>query len=160
MYRSGVIDVYEYYKELIGVRLPFTHGAMAEFLMGADKNTDPFENNLTYHNENVYLYLPKFDHVGDHNLNDKLRKEELGEMFLPGNIMRLCGNDDARIGFIKQLVYFRFDEKGAEVKAVTYGIAIPEVMAQPQYRTIRFNKPFHYRIVKNGIPLVQGYFEG
>ena len=81
-------------------------------------------------------------------------------MFTPGNLNRLCNNNRSSIQETRQIIYVRFDEEGAEVKAATFGIVVPGIRDIGQVHVIRFDHPFHYRIVKDGITLVRGYYKG
>lgn len=157
MGKVGKTDFYD--KDgLVGVKLAFTNGAIAEFMMGLPA-TDPFVETYTYTNDKVVLYLPKFEHKAEHDISAELVAWGLSGLQEPGNLKRLAGNPAVAVGQAKQFIYVRFDELGAEVKALTYiALGIPAIEAPP--RTIHFDRPFHYRIVKNNITLVHGYYDG
>ena len=153
------IDIYEH-GNIVGVKLPFNQGAVAEFMMGLFED-DAFENTYTYQNENIALYLPKFEHKAECDLSPRLSNTGYGDMFIDGNLDRLGKNKNISIRSITQIIHVRFDEEGAEVKSATTMLAIiPGITTMPKYRTIEFNRPFHYRIVKDSITLVHGYYKG
>ena len=139
---------------LIGVSLDFTNGARAEFVMGTPDLKEAFAEGFELV-DNVDLFLPKFNHVEDIDLHNMLVDYGLEGIFQPGSLDGIFSG--AYIGKAKQKIDLSFTEKGAEIKVVTYtavrGFSIP-----PPPVVIRFDQPFHYRIIKDNVELVTGYF--
>lgn len=150
----------EYYIEddIKAVKLNFNLGAHAEFIMGLSSNIDM--NNIDefyYSSGKCRLYLPKFTHSETVDLLELFNDAGLEELMVQNNINNLCNDPSLYVDVFKQKIYCSFDEEGATVEAITKlcatrGISFPV--------TIKFNKPFHYRIVKDDKILISGYYNG
>ncbi len=143
---------------LRGIRLKFTHSATAEFILGLPANSDIHEN-YQYQKDTVRLWLPKFSCDITIDLIPILTKLGLSDLFKEGHLTRITPKPSA-IDVFEQRIMVSFDEQGAELKAVTYGVARQMAMMPKPEIIIRFDHPFHYRIQKAGLTLVQGYYDG
>lgn len=151
--------------DIQAVKLPFTNGAYAEFIMGLPSNVD--SNNiktLSYRTYKCELYLPKFKHEETINLipvfkNDELKESNLKELFEGGNLTNMYNDPALFISSFKQKNICSFDENGGEVKAVT-SIVGRRCLKIIEECTLNFNKPFHYRVIKNNEILISGFYNG
>ncbi len=162
-------DKLEFFQDghISAVRLPFTHGANAEFVLGLPPSA-AIENNYPYGNQNqmdVRLYVPKFR--AEDNKIDLIPLATAGgfkDLFVPGSFGRMLvpeAQGRAYITSFFQAIVVTFDEEGAEVRAATVAGLMRTAIAMPKpFVEIRFNRPFHYRITKGDSTLVQGYFTG
>lgn len=140
---------------LTGIRKQFTDGATAEFVMGLPPDA-VFTQELNYQYGKVDLYLPRFEIEKDIDIDTLLAAAGLGSVMSQnyGYINNLAIPSE-----IKQRVYIRVDEEGAEVRVVTpVMIALPAITMPPPTPVIRFDRPFHFRIIKNGQVLARGFY--
>lgn len=159
MTKRDNIEIYEN-GNIISIRLPFYHGAVAEFIMGLSEE-DTFQHTYKYQSENITLFLPKFEHKAELDLSSRLSNMGYGDMFINGNLHRLGRNKSIAIRSVTQFIHVRFDEEGTEVKTGNIlSTMISAITTGFTYRTIQFNHPFHYRIIKDNITLVHGYYKG
>lgn len=154
---------YGYFLEngVTAVRIPFKGGAVAELVMGLPWDSG-FEQQFDYaYDREVALTLPRFEHRAEINIQPILEKAGYGDLFQAGSLGGI-NDEDLYVSKFEQVIYIRFDEKGAEVKAVTYAaVRAALTMARPsEPLVIRFDRPFHYRIVQNEVTLVSGFFNG
>lgn len=156
MFRSGDAEVH-LSEGITAVRLHFVGGAVAEFIMGLPVET-VFTQEIKYHSQDIDLYLPKFEHKEEINLEPLIRANDCGSIFSPGDFVPMCGSKEVRVGEAKQIISVTFDELGAEVKATTTMVMTMECSMTK--RQIKFDRPFHYRIVCNNITLVSGFYNG
>ena len=137
------------------VRKTFENGAVAEFAMGL-RPDEPFTDKLNYQYDKVKLYLPRFTIERDIDVDQLLVQAGLGS--LRGNNYHNI-NPDVSMTNIKQRVYVRVDEVGAEVRAVTYAtFALASISIQQGPPVIRFDRPFHFRISKHGQVIASGFY--
>lgn len=136
------------------VKLQFQGGATAEFAMGlpVDKL---FDQEITYKQYEIELHLPKFEHKETIDLVPIVNAIDCSAIFSPGSLSLITGSSLAAVTEMRQVIYVNFDEQGAEVKAVSSAL-----MTLSMPTVIAFNKPFRYRIVKDDICLVNGFFDG
>ena len=150
-----------YFKDdtIEAVKLAFTNGAEAEFVMGLPSNVEISEN-YSYDKTRISLSLPKFSHEETIDLIPVCKESGLADLFTAGSLGKMVNDPTAYISAFVQKIYTSFDEEGAEVRAVTYGVAMAMASMPMKSITVQFNKPFHYRITKNESTLVQGFFTG
>lgn len=153
--------------DIQAVKLPFTNGAYAEFIMGLPSNVDSNNiKNISYRINKCKLYLPKFKHEETINLipvfkNNELKELNLKELFEAGNLTNMYNDSQLLISSFKQKNICSFDENGGEVKAVTAMVGGRCLSIQKDVTvTLIFNKPFHYRVIKNNEILISGYYNG
>lgn len=142
------------------VRLHFRQSAYAEFIMGIPSQ-EPVPLNFPMLITDVITYLPKFSATFNNSLLPLIGKLGLESMKWPG-FANLVDQGDLQLSDIIQKLEVTFDEIGAEVKVATVSYACamgpPRIKKQPII--IKFNQPFHYRIVKNGLFIVEGWYNG
>lgn len=144
------------------VKLMFKNGAYAEFFLGLPENQVIPDHGVIYQQGKVELYLPKFEAKQEINLLPVFQAIGLSGLFNDG-FGNIRPERDLGVSAAAQKLVARFDEDGAEVKVATYaGIALACIAMPPpeQPKIIRFDRPFHYRIVKNGISLIDGWYNG
>jgi len=140
------------------VRLPLRNGAIAEFVMGLDPKQRI--SSLEYKSEKVRLYLPRFSIEQTIDLFALLKAAGLQAIAQPDYQRMLQSGNPLYIERMKQKIYVRFDEEGAEVKALTYTnmVQLSAIAFVPPVPVIRFNRPFHFRILKANQAIVEGFF--
>ena len=141
---------------VVGVSIPFTNGARAEFVMGLEHEDDLAFTDY-YPTKDVQLFLPKFHHEQELDLEEYLRENGLEALLAPGSLERIYPG--ARVGKIKQKIDLVVDEEGAELKVYTYAMVPLAIGMGPKGLIIKFDQPFHYQIVKDSNVLVTGYFD-
>lgn len=158
MYQQCSLDWYDDGR-VTAVKLDFEHGSHAEFVMGLPGNT-AITGNLQYQHGDVQLSLPRFEAEQNIDLMPLLRVARLEGLFNDG-FGFISLRNDLGVSSGAQKLLARFDEQGAEVKVATYaGIALPMcAMPTQQPKVIRFDRPFHYRILKNGISIIEGWYD-
>lgn len=155
-----------YYQQdgISAVQLPFRHGAVAEFVLGLPVGSD-ISVDLPYGNEGieVSLALPRFKHQERINLERVVEAAGLGGLFEAGSLQGMVpetspmGKYNAGVSKFEQLIYAEFNEEGAEVRAVTYATVRTAIVMEKRI-VMHFDRPFHYRIIKDGSTLLQGYY--
>lgn len=145
-------------KAVQAVQLPFVNGASAEFVLGLGANEEfDLSKRFDYTSRRVELHLPKFTGVFNNDLKDL---PILREARSPGNLNAWVGNPAAVVSEARQLLHLSFDEEGAEVKALTYVTMRATAIMPERVIVMNFNRPFHYRILKDGLELVRGFYTG
>lgn len=157
---------------ITAVQLPFNHGAVAELVLGLSAGSD-ITQNYPYSNDGtkVILYVPKFKHEEKIDLTAVVSAAGFGSLFGPDGLKGMVPagpavpgqpRNGAYVSKFEQIIFTEFDEEGAEVRAVTFATVVPTAAMPMREReiTIRFDRPFHYRITKDGSTLLQGYYEG
>ena len=140
---------------ITAIKMSFKNGAYAEFIMGQ------LPEHLQYRQEKVELHLPRFTAEQDLNLNDLFKALGLDGLYNPG-FLNISPRGDLFVSQARQKLYARFDEKGAEVKVVTYtGVAMMSMPSAPvRPKIIRFDRPFRYRIMKDDMEIIYGWYNG
>lgn len=141
-----------------GIQLDFKNGAVAEFVLGLP-STVSLTTNFEFIRDEVRLTLPRFTIESDINLRPILQKMELQDLFVNGSLKEITDNP-LFVSQAHQKIYTRFDEEGAEVKVATRVMIPLSIQPVKKVIEIRFDHPFHFRIIKNGISLVDGYYNG
>ena len=158
--------IYYYYDKFIAVKLPFTDGSYAEFFMNLPKDYSLSNlNNIKYKKDKVELYLPKFKHEQLIDLKPIFIEADLCELFEENNINNISNEFDNKnlyVDMFQQRIICLFDENGAECKSGTVAVAVSRCVSLESDLNIQinFNRPFYYRVVKNNINLLSGYFNG
>lgn len=158
MYQENYLDYYAD-SNIKAIKLYFKNGAYAEFMMGVDSNIDINNiNKLYYSKKKCMLYLPKFKHSETIDLVELFTNADLKELFLQNNLNNLCNDPELYIYKFKQIIKCSFEEKGAQMISITKVCLTRSIQSPPEI--IKFNKPFHYRIVKDEKILISGYYNG
>lgn len=139
------------------IKLFFKNGAHAEFVMGLPSNSD-FNNSFTYSHRKCTLYLPKFTHDETIDLLPIFKKANLSELTNTNNLNNIANDPLLHVSVFTQKNMCSFNEDGGQVKTVTKVCCTRGVKMQPI--VLNFNKPFHYRIIKNNEILISGYYNG
>ena len=138
------------------LKLPFANGAYAEFVLGLGANEEfSLDKRFDYISRQIELHLPKFTGAFNNDLKDL---PIFNEARSPGNLNEMVGNPNAKVGTAEQLIQLSFDEEGAEVKALTYVALRATAVQVERPLVVRFNRAFHYRIVKDGLEIVRGFY--
>lgn len=152
---SQILDV-DYYSldNLEGIRLKFVNGAIAEFMMGLPIVSD-FNDQYKYIRQRSLIYLPKFTIKKTINLVPLLTKSDYRDIFSKGNLDRIA--IDCSVDMIKQGINISFLESGTNQNILSVAKNKFPIENIP---VVSFNYPFHYRIMKNNIMLINGFYDG
>lgn len=158
MYQKKTMEWYDA-NAITAIRMNFKHGAHAEFIMGIPGNT-AISGTVQYQHGEVELYLPRFEAEQEINLMSLFQAAGLQGLFVDGfGYIDLKNQLVVSAGGQKLLA--RFDEQGAEVKVATYvGLMLPTIAMPRQNKIIRFDRSFHYRIIKNNLSIIEGWYDG
>ncbi len=141
--------------KLMAIKKYFTNGFCMEFVSGLSKDSNIPD--LNYDSKHIDLWLPKFDLTTEIDF-DTLRDDHIINQIFECTYDGFC-DQDVKISKIKQCVYISVSEYEVAVKAKTYGTLIANC-APPKYILFIFDKPFRYRIYKDDIVIIDGYFNG
>lgn len=137
------------------VELEFENGAKVEFLAGLPA-TSTIDMDLPYANSGqiVRVEIPSFIQEETLDLQPLLTAAGFGAMFQPGSLERMIPSAQATgpvvISKALQRIAIDFRESGTAEGATKLSSEEPTVVLQ-------FNRPFHYRLRKDGFTLAQGY---
>ena len=157
MFREGHIM----YSGDNAVKLNFKNGAVAEFAMNAQTHQRFPE--LSYNSDiKVQLHLPRFSIEQLIKIQSLLTAAGLVDINGPDYQNMMANNVSVSVSEMRHKIYCRFDEHGAEVKALTYfAMSLPNINMQlDPVKIIRFDRPFHFRITKSGQTVVDGFYNG
>lgn len=145
------------------VRLHFSNDAYAEFVMNLESSAPlpsvtETEHMLEY--RTCTLRLPRFKHQARIDLVPLVSKAGCPALFVSGNLCEMADHN-VFVGLMFQVLACEFNEFGAEVQAATIAVCYPEsAMAPRKPCSITFDRPFRFRIVAEGLEIVQGVYHG